>query len=121
MLLLNCNNFVRGIFSRNESLVAFGLKSQFASRVWYSSNERSLKPSDKMMECLKVRFPLAKHIEVVDVSGGCGSMYEVFVESIEFKGLSMVKQHRLINETLKEDIKKMHGLRIQTKVPDENR
>ena len=76
--------------------------------------------SKKMVELLKARFPLAKEVEVVDISHGCGAMYEINVASVEFKGLSVVKQHRLINEILKEQIKDMHGLRIQTSVPSEN-
>lgn len=70
-----------------------------------------------MVNILKKKFPLAKNVEVVDVSGGCGAMYEVLVESTEFKGLSIIKQHRLINEILKEQIKEMHGVRIHTIVP----
>lgn len=47
-------------------------------------------------------------------------MYEIIVESQDFKGLSRVKQHQLITDTLKEQIKEMHGLRIQTNVPVES-
>lgn len=42
-------------------------------------------------------------------------MYQVEVVSEAFKGLNMVKQHRLVNETLKEEIKAMHGIRLTTK------
>ncbi|KAF8923728.1 bola protein [Dissophora ornata] len=52
---------------------------------------------------------------VEDISGGCGSMYQVEVVSPAFKDLTMVKQHRLVNETLKEEIKGMHGIRLTTK------
>ncbi|KAF9112502.1 hypothetical protein BGX27_003259 [Mortierella sp. AM989] len=52
---------------------------------------------------------------VEDISGGCGSMYQVEVVSPAFKDLNMVKQHRLVNETLKEEIKGMHGIRLTTK------
>lgn len=44
-------------------------------------------------------------------------MYEIFVESSEFKGISRVKQHQMVVDTLKEEIKDMHGLRIHTVVP----
>lgn len=44
-------------------------------------------------------------------------MYEIVVETTEFNGLNTVKQHRLITETLKEEIKEMHGLRIHTAIP----
>lgn len=45
-------------------------------------------------------------------------MYEIFVETNEFKGLSSVKQHQLITDTLKSEIKDMHGLRIHTSIPE---
>lgn len=46
-------------------------------------------------------------------------MYEIFVEAKDFQGLNTVKQHRLITETLKNEIKEMHGLRIHTAIPKE--
>ncbi|XP_068231874.1 bolA-like protein 3 [Palaemon carinicauda] len=73
----------------------------------------------KLKELLRGRFPQATAIEVQDISGGCGSMYEVWVESIDFKGLNRVKQHKLITQTLKKEIKDMHGLRITTSIPEE--
>ncbi|XP_050735071.1 bolA-like protein 3 [Eriocheir sinensis] len=67
---------------------------------------------------LRKRFPKATSVEVQDISGGCGAMYEVWVEAADFKGLSRVKQHKLITETLKAEIQDMHGLRITTTLPD---
>lgn len=34
----------------------------------------------------------------MDFIGGCGAMYEISVISDQFKGMSIVKQHRLVNE-----------------------
>lgn len=45
--------------------------------------------------------------------GGCGSMYAIDIASKAFEGASIVKQHRLVNEILKEEIKGMHGLQVQ--------
>lgn len=69
-------------------------------------------------------------------------MFEINVIAPEFKGLNIVKQHRIINEVrvsietlrylnimiyytyhiylqvLKEEIKDMHGIRIYTSIPD---
>ncbi|BGP24854.1 hypothetical protein JCM10295v2_003774 [Rhodotorula toruloides] len=56
-------------------------------------------------------------IEVQDVSGGCGTFYAISVEHESFKGLSMIKQHRIVNELLKDNIKGMHGLQLKTKAP----
>ena len=44
-------------------------------------------------------------------------MYEVHVETPDFAGLSTIKQHRLVTEALKSQIKEMHGVRIHTKIP----
>ena len=51
---------------------------------------------------------------VIDKTGGCGSMYSVEVASPLFKGLPLVKQHRMVQDLLKEDIKSMHGIQIKT-------
>ncbi|EGW29937.1 uncharacterized protein SPAPADRAFT_63561 [Spathaspora passalidarum NRRL Y-27907] len=55
------------------------------------------------------------NLEVKDVSGGCGSMFAILIESQKFKGIPMIKQHRLVNETLKDEIKNWHGLQLKTK------
>ncbi|KAH8118522.1 bola-like protein [Phellopilus nigrolimitatus] len=49
-------------------------------------------------------------LQVQDVSGGCGSFYAITIASKAFAGIPMVKQHRLVNETLKEEISGIHGL-----------
>ncbi|KAK8394827.1 hypothetical protein O3P69_005952 [Scylla paramamosain] len=54
--------------------------------------------STRLVTLLKERFPQATAVEVEDISGGCGAMYEVWVEAPDFKGLSRVKQHKLITE-----------------------
>lgn len=46
--------------------------------------------------------------------GGCGAMFEIHIKSADFRNLSMVKQHQMVNTALKEEVKQMHGLRIFT-------
>ena len=83
--------------------------------------DRVVTPGEqKLIEMLKERFSKSKLIEVVDISGGCGSMYAVYVETKEFKGLRTVKQHQLVTEVLRKEIKdNMHGVRIQTAVAED--
>ncbi|GMG26125.1 unnamed protein product [Ambrosiozyma monospora] len=69
----------------------------------------------KIYQILEERLE-PKSLSVRDVSGGCGSMFAISVESGKFKGLTMVKQHRLVNEILKDEIAKWHGLQLKTKV-----
>ncbi|CCX12302.1 Similar to Altered inheritance of mitochondria protein 1; acc. no. P39724 [Pyronema omphalodes CBS 100304] len=54
-------------------------------------------------------------LQVQDISGGCGSMYAIEIASSKFKGIPMVKQHRLVNEVIAEEIKTWHGVRLTTK------
>jgi hypothetical protein len=42
-------------------------------------------------------------------------MYALDIASSKFQGLSVVKQHRLVNEVLGEDIKNMHGIQLRTR------
>ncbi|GAA5850493.1 hypothetical protein JCM8547_001892 [Rhodosporidiobolus lusitaniae] len=56
-------------------------------------------------------------VEVQDVSGGCGSFYAISIAHESFKGLSMIKQHRIVNDLLKEEIAGMHGLQLKTQTP----
>ncbi|KAJ7591389.1 bola protein [Mycena floridula] len=51
-------------------------------------------------------------LQVQDVSGGCGSFYAVTIASTAFKGLPIVKQHKLVTEALKEEIAGIHGLQV---------
>lgn len=40
-------------------------------------------------------------------------MYAIDIASKAFEGSTIVKQHRMVNEILKEDIKGMHGLQVK--------
>ncbi|GMS99692.1 hypothetical protein PENTCL1PPCAC_21867, partial [Pristionchus entomophagus] len=70
----------------------------------------------RLSSILHKSFPAAEKILVHDMSNGCGSMYQVIVESVEFNGLTKVQQHKAVTAALKEEIKEMHGLTIDTKV-----
>ncbi|XP_051919386.1 bolA-like protein 3 [Hippocampus zosterae] len=71
----------------------------------------------RIANVLKEKFPLASSLKVVDISGGCGAMYEVHIESSEFSGKRTIQQHQLVNQALKDEIQGMHGLRIFTDIP----
>ncbi|KAF7721054.1 hypothetical protein EC973_005519 [Apophysomyces ossiformis] len=62
-----------------------------------------------------VRYTTATDSELQGLNaGGCGSMYAIDIASKAFEGTSIVKQHRMVNEVLKEEIKGMHGLQLKT-------
>ncbi|KAK6454287.1 uncharacterized protein RJT20DRAFT_130343 [Scheffersomyces xylosifermentans] len=113
----------RGITSRSARAVVgknWGSPSSIqpitAHAVRFYSND--VPPMDdyenKIYNILKEEFE-PKALSVKDVSGGCGSMFAISVESEKFKGKPMIKQHRLVNELLKDEIKQWHGLQLQTK------
>ncbi|KAL0828794.1 hypothetical protein ABMA28_003707 [Loxostege sticticalis] len=80
-----------------------------------SAFERNCATKEQQLsDTLKRSLPGITYLSVQDISGGCGAMFEVSVEAKEFIGLSTVKQHRLVTETLKSEIAEMHGIRIHT-------
>ncbi|XP_075063558.1 bolA-like protein 3 [Mixophyes fleayi] len=96
------------LVARTRTCILCNIRRSFAS---------STDGEDKIMQVLKAKFPLASNVQVVDISGGCGAMYEIHVESEEFKEKRIVQQHQMINDALQHEIKSMHGLRIFTSVP----
>jgi stress-induced morphogen len=42
-------------------------------------------------------------------------MYAIEIASQKFKGLPMMRQHRLVNEVLADEIKAWHGVQLRTK------
>ncbi|KAK4872053.1 hypothetical protein RN001_016177 [Aquatica leii] len=84
-------------------------------RHWYGTENKT---SEQIIRAiLKEKFPAAKFISVEDTSGGCGAMYNIYIESDTFKNLSIPKQHKAVYSALEEQIKLIHGLHVQTKIP----
>ena len=73
-------------------------------------------PSEAMEAKLRDELD-AVNVTVEDVSGGCGAMYKAYVESPRFVGLNIVKQHKLVQGVLKEEIAEMHGFTLKTAKP----
>ncbi|KAL7282072.1 hypothetical protein ACG7TL_003541 [Trametes sanguinea] len=98
-------------------------RPQLAARLpaiarWYSAGQPKFSTDGErtIYEKLTEKFkPAELHVE--DVSGGCGTFYQIIIASDQFKGLPLVKQQRLVNETLKEEIQGIHGLQLKTMVP----
>lgn len=44
-------------------------------------------------------------------------MYALDIVSAKFTGMPTIKQHRLVNQILAEEIKKWHGVQLKTKAP----
>ena len=71
---------------------------------------------DSLQVLLERAFPEATELAVEDRTGG-GDHFQVVVASPRFVSLSLLEQHRLVNEALAEPLRDgtIHELRIKTK------
>ncbi|HVA29985.1 MAG TPA: BolA/IbaG family iron-sulfur metabolism protein [Gaiellaceae bacterium] len=72
--------------------------------------------ADRLESLLRAAFPDADEVHVEDRTGG-GDHFLVVVGSPRFSGLSLLDQHRLVNEALAEPLRDgtIHELRIKTR------
>jgi stress-induced morphogen len=71
----------------------------------------------KIANLLRAAPDLKNPTEVLveDRSGGCGANFYILVESSAFKGIPRIKQHRIVQDILKEEIRKWHAVSIETR------
>lgn len=71
---------------------------------------------DHLESLLRRAFPEANELRVEDRTGG-GDHFQVTVASSRFSGLSLLDQHRLVNEALAGPLRDgtIHELRIKTR------
>jgi stress-induced morphogen len=72
--------------------------------------------TDPLRALLEQAFPGAEELEVVDRTGG-GDHFHVIVQTDRFDGLSLIDQHRLVNDALAAPLADgtIHELRITTR------
>ena len=72
--------------------------------------------ADRLRALLEQAFPDATELSVEDRTGG-GDHFQVVVASPRFAGLSLLEQHRLVNEALADPLRDgtIHELRIRTR------
>ncbi|PNS14366.1 hypothetical protein CAC42_6879 [Sphaceloma murrayae] len=61
----------------------------------------------------------ASHVEIEDLSGGCGQMYEALIISPQFAKKTTLARHRLVNNTLKQEIAAIHAWTPKCYTPEE--
>lgn len=61
----------------------------------------------------------AVHVEIEDLSGGCGQMYEAIIVSPQFTKKTTLARHRLVNATLKQEIAAIHAWTAKCHTPEE--
>jgi len=72
--------------------------------------------AERLESLLREAFPEADELRVEDRTGG-GDHFQVTVETPRFTGLTLLEQHRLVNEALAEPLRDgtIHELRIKTR------
>ncbi|KAJ4135953.1 hypothetical protein NW768_003556 [Fusarium equiseti] len=73
---------------------------------------------ESLREAIKARLE-ATHVEVTDMSGGCGQAFNSLIVSSQFQGLNSLKRHRLVNAALKEEIAIIHAWTAKCQTPEE--
>ncbi|GAA5968114.1 hypothetical protein JCM8115_001744 [Rhodotorula mucilaginosa] len=75
--------------------------------------------SEALESKIRASWPDVTHVQVFDVSGGCGASYEVVIVSPSFAGKTTLKKHREVNDKLKEEIAELHAFTQKTFTPEQ--
>jgi BolA-like protein 3 len=87
-------------------------------QVIYDKLSTRFQPSELLVQDVSGSPPLTVRTVVLYLLsfvlgiGGCGTFYAITIASKAFKGVPLVKQHRLVNEALKKEIEGIHGLQV---------
>lgn len=81
---------------------------QDVSGSWQVSSRRARTRASKWRSTFETH-----HTYFCDV-GGCGQFFAIQVIHSDFAGLSTLKQHRIVNQALSDDIKSIHGLQVDS-------
>jgi stress-induced morphogen len=92
-------------------------------KVIYDKLSERFQPSELLVQDVSGASPRLPHppnwfpIFIYSCLGGCGTFYAITIASAAFKGIPVVKQHRLVNEVLKKEIEGIHGLQVRIASP----
>ncbi|KAL9645663.1 hypothetical protein ABK040_003396 [Willaertia magna] len=64
--------------------------------------------ANSLEQIIKERLE-ATHVEIEDISGGCGSSFSAFIVSPVFEGLKLLERQRLVMTKLQEEMKSIHA------------
>ncbi|KAA8913634.1 bola domain-containing protein [Sphaerosporella brunnea] len=73
---------------------------------------------EALTDAMRTRLA-ATHVELVDVSGGCGQMFEAVIVSARFAGKPALARHRLANAALAAEIAAVHAWSQKLFTPEE--
>jgi stress-induced morphogen len=61
----------------------------------------------------------ASYVSIEDMSGGCGQAFNAIIVSDQFEKKTLLARHRLVNNTLKEEIAAIHAWTPKCLTPDQ--
>ncbi|PYI30229.1 bola domain protein [Aspergillus indologenus CBS 114.80] len=61
----------------------------------------------------------AQHVEIEDLSGGCGQAFQAVIVSPQFDKKTMLARHRLVNSVLKAEIAAIHAWTPKCYTPEQ--
>lgn len=74
--------------------------------------------ADSFKQIIQERLE-ASLVQVEDMSGGCGQAFAVIIVSPLFQGKNKLMRHRLVNNSLKEEISNIHAFTQKGFTPEE--
>ncbi|XP_076453980.1 uncharacterized protein LOC143289051 [Babylonia areolata] len=76
-------------------------------------------PKEELEKKLQAELD-ATHLEVIDMSDGCGAKYQVLIVSSKFDGVKpTIKRHRMVHGAIEEEMKSIHAIQLKTMSPEE--
>jgi len=88
-------------------------KNNLSNKSFFKTNKNFFVERATIENKIKTRIN-CENLEVADISGNCGTSFSIKIKSADFNGKSMIMQHRMINEVLKDELKEIHALQIKS-------
>ncbi|XP_064460737.1 bolA-like protein 2 [Ornithodoros turicata] len=61
----------------------------------------------------------AIHVELEDISDGCGAKFNAVIVSPKFEGKALLERHRMVNTVLSKELAVIHAFSQKTLTPEQ--
>uniref|UniRef100_A0A2R5LFT1 Putative bola bacterial stress-induced morphogen-related protein n=1 Tax=Ornithodoros turicata TaxID=34597 RepID=A0A2R5LFT1_9ACAR len=61
----------------------------------------------------------AIHVELEDISDGCGAKFNAVIVSPKFEGKALLERHRMVNTVLSKELEVIHAFSQKTLTPEQ--
>jgi stress-induced morphogen len=75
-----------------------------------------MESKDAIVRKLQASFA-PTHLEVDDVSNGCGARFDIIVVSDTFDGVALLDRHKQVNAVIADELKAIHAVTLKTWTP----